>query len=52
MGRFFRLSPGDCRTGAVQLAHYTGWSLAEIGAMTCEDMIQWFEAIPKPDTKA
>jgi hypothetical protein len=29
------------------LAHYTGWSLAEIEDMTTEDLRDWIELLPK-----
>ena len=33
--------------GTLLLAHYTGWSLAEISEMTAEELVDWCGKLPK-----
>ena len=47
MARFFRLSAKDCRRGVIALASHTGWSLAEILALPCYELMEWLDELPK-----
>lgn len=47
MARFFRLSAKDCRLGTITLASHTGWSRAEILALTCTELMEWLNELPK-----
>jgi hypothetical protein len=33
--------------GTLALASHTGWSLAEISAMTAEELVEWCAKLPK-----
>jgi hypothetical protein len=32
----------------VILASHTGWSLSEIGALSCGELMEWLDELPKP----
>jgi len=42
---FFRLTAGEARRLVVLVAWHTGWSQAELTEMSCEDLVEWSQAV-------
>ena len=47
MPGFFVIRPGDVRVICVTIAHYTGWPLRELLALTGEELLAWLDALKR-----